>query len=187
MNQLKRIENKEQMLELLNKGVFGNTVRNWNSPGEIPDDYTGKVMVRNKKVLGFPVLVKDKNFFWSDPDLFFELCHLWEADSLYYTEQVPDDKRVIQGELMLNPEYCLYYSKQPLKLRDALNKDGKHVFGLQALCLLKACLTPSSLEDIQDILENTEMGTVIEFTTLSCNNIGWSQGRNTIIWEVRNY
>ncbi len=67
----------------------------------------------------------------------------------------------------------------------ALAEDSHHAYGVQVLDLLKPRMTESSYSDIEALFDlYPESG--IEFSTYSIG-VGNIPGRNTVIWEVRNY
>ncbi|MBV8176958.1 MAG: hypothetical protein JO151_20675 [Verrucomicrobia bacterium] len=69
-------------------------------------------------------------------------------------------------------------------MRAAL-REGKQMEGLKALMLLRQSLFPSSLSDVWDLFARFP-SSVIEFSSYEYP-VGHLRGRNTVIWEVRNY
>ena len=67
----------------------------------------------------------------------------------------------------------------------ALREKEERISGLNAKIILQRNLSPSSLSDMESLLQ-TFPNDVIEFSSYSIP-VGNIQGRNTVIWEVRNY
>ena len=103
-----------------------------------------------------------------------------------FNQSMPDEHLTIQGELM-KTETGLYllYSTKKVPMNQALAMKEEHAFGLKALIMLRQNLFPSSLSDIEALLE-TYPDSVIELSAYRIP-VGDIHGRNTIIWEVRNY
>ena len=81
----------------------------------------------------------------------------------------------------LNLHYT--YVKNPMN--KALRISSENTQGLEAKMLLEKYLSPSSISDIYCLLD-TFPESVIEFSSYRIP-VGNIPGRNTVIWEVRNY
>ena len=115
-----------------------------------------------------------------------------------FNPSMPDDKILIQGEVMYGLAGIeLFFTTSPNPMHVGLAKDGGHIRGLSAKQILKAHLDPASYQDIFELLDQFSSTNnlvfnaaakhpVVEFSTFACN-VGAIPGRNTIIWEVRNY
>lgn len=182
-----QVKTKHENFRLLEQGSFGNKLRIWNSIDEIIESgYKGTVSMRYKDLYGgsfyaydVPILkIEDTQDTWMKKGA--------EKENIVFNESAPDHLLLIQGELMweIYPYYLLYSLEREKKMNDAL-KYGKHASGLTALNLLKGCLNPSSYSDMMALLE-LYPDSVIEFSAYSIS-LGDIPGRNTIIWEVRNY
>jgi len=100
-------------------------------------------------------------------------------------ESAPDERLAIQGELVLRPEgLALFYSTAKTKMRIAMQQ-GTQAFGLKATMLLRHYCTPPSYDDLMALLERYP-DSAIEFSVYEMN-LGDCRGRNTVVWEVRNY
>tara|TARA_Y100000310_G_scaffold268797_1_gene281602 strand:+ start:8044 stop:8268 length:225 start_codon:yes stop_codon:yes gene_type:complete len=73
--------------------------------------------------------------------------------------------------------------KKPMN--QALAKEELHVCGLDARSLLEENLFASSHSDITRLLKEFPKS-IIEFSSYNIS-VGDLKGRNTVIWEVRNY
>jgi hypothetical protein len=110
----------------------------------------------------------------------------FEKNDVNFVIAQPDHKILILGELKLT-EFGLYlmYSQVKKPMKEALNVETKHVFGLKTKLLLEEFLFPQSYSDINTIFELFP-NSIIEFTAYS-QSFGILPNRNTIIWEIRNY
>ncbi len=182
-----KIPTKVECYERYNAGAFGNKPLTWDSPEEIrKSGWSGRVCIRSK------IGTRRGNVRYNIPlsELDKEIASLMESDvkikHMRFNQSMPDEHLTIQGELM-RTERGLYllYSTIQFPMNEALRREQKHVFGLQAHMLLRQNLYPSSLSDIEALLEIYQ-DSVIEFSSYKIP-VGNIPGRNTIIWEVRNY
>lgn len=171
-------------MHLYNKGAFGNKLRTWDSLQALHNSsYKGTVSIRVAGVTGgnpcfYEVPTAEVERVISDNNL----------NNFYINESAPDDKLLIQGEVMRDVYgrgIAIYYSKLKCPMRLALLAKGESANGIRALEILRMYLTPSSFDDLLAILDNYE-DSVVEFSAYG-KNLGDCRGRNTIIWEVRNY
>ena len=79
----------------------------------------------------------------------------------------------------------LLYTKVKKPMNIALKEKEISVNDLKAIMILKGNLSSSSYSDLETLLE-TFPDSVVEFSTYSIL-VGNIKGRNTVIWEVRNY
>lgn len=178
------IHNKKEMIRLYNKGAFGNKLRTWGSLQALHNSgYKGTVSIRVAGVAGgnlcfYGVQISDVEKVILGNNL----------DNFYINESAPDDKLLIQGEVMRDVYgrgIAIYYSRLKCPMRSALLAKGESADGIRALGILRTYLTPSSFDDLLELLDTYEGG-VIEFSAYG-KKLGDCRGRNTIIWEVRNY
>lgn len=182
-----KINTKKKSYELWRKGFFGNRLRIWDSLEELLEDtYNGTVSMRYKGSAGGGFCSYEVPI-----SKIPEIQEEWvkqgaNINSITFNESAPDHKLLMQGEVMLDDTtpYELFYSTDRKKMRDAL-KNGKRAKDLTAKLILEHFLNPSSFSDMQELFERYP-NHVIEFSTYS-TNLGNIPGRNTIIWEVRNY
>jgi hypothetical protein len=111
----------------------------------------------------------------------------WSTKYMVLGEATPNDRIVLQGELVEEPHcgYALHYSTVKANMRDALKQAPRNHLGPGALLILKAALDASSYADMRALLDRYP-GATIEFTCYE-TNVGIVPGRNTVIWEVRHY
>lgn len=180
-----KITNKAQMYELLSAGRFGNHIRVWYTLDEaLASGYTGLVSIRSLQVT-HPVRLYH-NPMEKLAEIVAGLPSSVTERGLVFFEAPPDAKRTIQGELTrLDSGYYLYYSRDCSPMRIALEKDGKHAYGLAAKLILQHYLEPSDYDALQDLLDDFP-GAVIEFSATSVP-IGVIPHRKMVVWEVRHY
>lgn len=182
------ITSKQQYYVLAKRHLFGNQLRIWPTLYDaIKDNYFGPFGIRISKghnrffacglsyaeVQGrLRVLSQETSVSWDD---------------LIVQESAPHNCICLQGEVIdsdISPGIVLTYSTIKDHMRAAM-VSPKTAHGLKAINLLKANLTPSSYDDMRELLE-LYPGHVVEFTSFD-HPIGEFKGRNTVIWEVRRY
>jgi hypothetical protein len=183
-----KLEFKSWSQEELRRGHFGNCMSVWASLKEIDiAGYTGNVTVRSSGEN------KAKTFVEYDVSLVRakEVVDEFQAQGIrardiFFNEIVPDDKLVLQGEVgYVNGNFVLRYSiEKNTKMRDAMD-DAEHIFGLTARLLLKQVMTGNSYDDLLDLFEMYP-NHIVEFGVYDCH-LGWAKGRNSVIWDVRDY
>jgi hypothetical protein len=183
------IKRKSDMYRRYERGEFGNKLRTWSSVEELADsDYRGTVTLRYKASAGgggwcaydVPLAqVAETRAQWvsegADPKL------------VVANESAPDERLRVQGDVGASPQgggLVFRYSTAKMKMRDAM-KNSKHAYGAQANELLSEYLSPSSLEDVRELLA-LYPDAIVEFSAYE-QMLGCSPGRNAVIWEVRDY
>jgi hypothetical protein len=177
---LAEIRSKRQFYDLWNRGLLGNRLRNWSSPAELERaGFGGLVSVRSQTLNNWAGC----RYNLTVPEA-LELAKT--CPSPQFGEMAPDDRLLIQGEAMDSHDGLqLTYSLTPgLRMREAMKK-ALTARGVVARVILERYLWPSSLEDLRDLWE-AYPDAVIEFSAYSVA-VGDQRGRNTLIWEVRNY
>lgn len=102
------------------------------------------------------------------------------------SEAAPDEYIVAQGEVCRHIGGLeMRYSTLKTAMRNALPVSQHHASGLRAKMLIEHWMSPSSLNDLNELLD-TYPDAVIEFSIYSIE-LGSCPHRNTLIWEVRNY
>jgi len=182
-----KIVSKEEFYLLYNQGLLGNRLICWSTYDEILKSGWGNPVcirpkglnARGKTKYNIPLIDVRKEI----DDLVSK--GIKEKD-ITFNQSAPDDKLILQGELTKNHlGFCLHYStvKKPMAL--ALKEEQKNISGLKAKTLLESIMLPQSFADIENLLELFP-DAIIEFGVYS-EIIGNLPGRNTIIWEVRDY
>ena len=171
-----RICNKLENIQALKLSKFGNQIPSWYTKEElIKSGYKKDVAIRSINpggLLEYPVKIHD--------------ALLTNRKDAYFTGSFPDELRTVQGELQQTSfGLYLFYSTLKKNMRDSLKEDPNHAIGLMALSLIKTHMSPSSYDDVQQLLDIYPCH-VIEFTCCS-KDVGDCKGRNTVIWEVREY
>lgn len=107
-------------------------------------------------------------------------------DNLYLTWMSPLVGRRINAEVWRGPTgLYLNYSTAQTHVRAALDGSGRHVEGVSALAVLRWACCPNSLDDIEALLDRYP-DAALEITAFD-REIGTIPGRNTVIWECRDY
>src|SRR5512136_414375 len=164
-----KINSKNECNIALQKGLLGNTVRTWRTKEELRNSgYQGFLGIRDLKPGGL----------FESPRTVQEALDSTRS-GIYFSEYVPIENIVIQGELYQSEHYLTwFYTHRKEQMRFALQhfEDTNHAYGLAALCLLKYYCSPASFDDIQELLE-LYCGHIIELTVLN-REFGSCPGRN---------
>lgn len=176
------IRSKAEFFRLWNLGALGYKLRTWEDPHEALASDAPIIGVRQVgKAGGGRLDIVPKAELagvlrsWTNDGLKFVLC-----------EAAPDEYGTLQGEVCRSVrgwEGTLGLSRG-LRMREAA-KAGLLVPRSPAVTrfLLREYLAPASLDDLDAILD-LYPDSVVELT---CYDIDFGRGRNTIFWEVRNY
>jgi len=189
----RRIKLKAESYAFYNLGCFGNRAIIWQSLEEIDKSgWKGEVCIRSTK--GIPR--GQTRFNIPRSDLEEVLKELDKGgiprDSLTFNQAMSDENLTIQGEVMRNHQgLFLLYSRVKKPMNLALREHEERATGLTAKCLLESELWPSSYDDVMELLgyfstSTAEPSAVVEFSAYN-EGVGALRGRNTVIWEVRNY
>ena len=180
------IRNKKDFYELYKKRAFGNRALAWDSLEELnSSDHTGDICIRG---IGMPREWVKYNVPRKNTQIEIEILKQkkFPIEKLRFNEAMPDHNLLIQGEIRLSHSHIdLTYTTLKKPMNQGLKEEELHTNGLQAIHILKSNFYPSSYADLQVLLEKYP-NSVIEFSTYSCQ-VGEIPGRNTVIWEVRNY
>lgn len=171
---MRKVSSKQEMYELLRAGKFGNTARSWATYQELADSgYRGLVGVRS--------LVPGGKFLAHVP--FGEVV---DAPDCNYNEMQRDEFIVLQGEVYrsFNGLY-LFASTVKKPMREALRLGGRHYYRSAAHAALDVALWPTDRDWLFELMSEYPES-VVEFSAYS-TEVGVISGRNTLIWEVRNY
>jgi len=181
-----KIKNKREFYEYFRKGFFGNKPLQWSTIEEVEkSDYKGLFSIR-----GFNI-PRDLVQYEITKEKLKETIEILktrniDTSKLKFNQSMPDQNLTIQGEIYqgIGGLYITYTKvKKPMNL--ALKERECFEKGLRALHLLKFHLSPSSYEDMLALFER-HPESVIEFSSYE-GETGDTPGRNTIIWEVRDY
>lgn len=172
-----KIRNKRQFYRLWHAGLLGNRPRTWKNARELAgSSYSGLVTIRSTTDLNWATRYR--------VPVTEALAE--SAEGATFNESMPDDNLVLQGEVARTWRGLeLTWDDTPgLGMKDAMKRSAK-MLGARALCLLRAELWPSSLDDLWALLD-LYPDAVIEFSAYD-RAVGVLPHRNTIIWEVRDY
>lgn len=182
-----KVPTKKECYVLFESGSLGNKPKTWSSYKEIlAAGWKGKVTMRSKagmarKNVRYNVALKDiphEIEEWKKQGM--------KEEHISFNESMPDEHLIIQGEIMRNEKgIYLLYSTLKTQMNTALKEKPEHAIGLKANLLLKENLWPSSLADVEALLE-LYPNSVIEFSAYEIA-VGNLPGRNTVIWEVRDF
>lgn len=157
-------------------GEFGNRPRTWFSRRELLESrYDGTVTCRALipgALCDYRVSVEDAT---TNP----------KYQDYAFNESMPDEILTLQGEVMRDTSglYLAYSTEPNLVMRVAMQSQ-KNASRSAADAILRHYLTPTSYEDIYELLDAYDG--VVEFSTYG-QAVGNLPFRNTVIWEVRNY
>ena len=180
------VATKAEYLRLANLGYMGNQKSSWDTPeAAIASGYAGMVMVRYREP-NSPFMRADVAMVDAPAVIDGFVAAGADRSKLYLTHMTSAVGRRINGELWRGPGgIYLNYATAQTHLRAALDQAGRHVERSAALAVVRWACCPSSYDDLMTLLE-VYPDAVIEFTAYD-REIGNVPGRNTIIWEVRNY
>lgn len=189
-----RIDSKKKNYVLYEAGAYGNKFRTWDSvtaaydaaadgslPPEIVMRYKGSMGGAQYRGYGQAIPSESVTEYVSD----------WveagaDESLIVFNEAAPDERLVIQGEVMRGLRGLeLRYSRMKARMRTAMAEDSHRLTGALAGLTLRQAMTPASYYDITDLLDLYE-GHVVEFSTYEMC-LGDCRGRNTVVWEVRDY
>lgn len=108
------------------------------------------------------------------------------ASKLYFGESTDESTLVFQGEVYLSERGLYLYAStvKGLNCRDAMRDSRSFSLeGLEAKLWLTTLMSPPAYDDLLELLESYP-GAVVELSTFR-KKVGWAEGRNTVIWEVR--
>ena len=184
-----KITNKNTSLDLFTKGAFGNTIKSWKTLKDVIKDKgsDAKITMRYKGLYGGGPCHYNVSILHATALIlhYYETGN-YDLDKFYFNDTADDSKLLIQGELCKSHRlFELRYSTAPYPMREALRIAEKYTYGVKVIVFLKKHLTPSSYEDLMAIFE-TYPNSVVEFSCWGYNP-GTLKGRNTVVWEVRNY
>src|SRR5574339_1260888 len=164
-----RIENKEQMYALRQKGLLSNSLPFLLTWEEVPAHFKYGEHWLAIQWTGKPGGPCAYYITGAEAESVRQslIAQGYEEGKLIYTAMGPEAygvKRVLQGEVMRSPHYLyLRYTTVQAPMRDALRKEELHAEGLQALHLLKSHTEPNDIEDMLELL-SLYPDAIIEFT-----------------------
>jgi len=172
------IKYKSSQNRLWRLGCFGNKLRTWSTPDEVPDHYkTGNLLsMRHNKPQGKFLY----RLWWED------IRRLWTPD-YYIMESIDDTNRIVQGELYTTVRgWEFWYSFKQGPLGTVTRSSAlKLMFGFQVQLYLQQIMYPLSYENLQELI-NQYPNAIIELSIFN-QAVGDTPGNNTIFWEVREY
>lgn len=180
-----RIKNKMEAYAAYEELKFGNKLKTWTTLEEaLAQGWTSKVAVRyqvpQSRYTAYGLTL-------SEAQEHVDKCLDDGANkSLFrFNEAAPDDKIIFQGELMRNHEGLILSWSPLFTMHRFAMKDPFLSVGLSAFNYLKKHCSPASYDDLMDLLYLYE-DAIIEFSVYE-RELGWARGRNTVVWEVRDY
>lgn len=178
------ILSKSHFFELMRKGALGNTLNSWTSVQSALDS---GVTLFGMREIGFAG--GGAHAIVSGAELPIR-AYQWHTFGRRFLidEAAPDSDVQLQGELCRG-----FYGLEGVlgvrtgcRMRQAMELNLlKPVRGAESLYLLRKFIDPSSLDDMEQIWDLYPEA-VIEFASYPYD-LGKIPGRNTLIWEVRNY
>ena len=189
-----RVLDKSENYALYDLGMLGNKVLTWQTPEEIfRSDWRGDVCIRSKE----GIARGNTKYNVHQEKLMEVIAAEFESkgfplNTLTFNQSMPDEHLTVQGEVMRNLDgLCLTYSRVKKPMNLALKEKTECAYGFKAYLLLKQELWSASLNELEELLDrfggdSTTPSSVIEFSAYGIA-VGDSPGRNTVIWEVRDY
>jgi len=178
-----RITSKVEYYRLMEAGCLGNTLRNWRTPEEAYDSCAPLVGFREMGAAG-----GGQHAIVAHRDI-FHVADLWrEAGRRFILDEAAPDRDVLlQGEVTHVGNWDGFLGvRTGMRMRQSIAAGLLRPFGgLAVKLLLDQFLDPSSRDDFDAIWE-LYPSAVIEFATYPYD-LGKIPGRNTLIWEVRDY
>lgn len=179
-----KITSKPEFFRLWNAGVLGFKLRTWEDPKVAVASGVPLVGFRQLGVAGGGA------FEMCTGAQILDVASRWTAEGRRFMvcEAAPDERGTIQGEVcrtFRGWEGLLGPVVGGRRMRDSI-RDG-HLIprgNLETRALLRAYLSPASLDDLDALLDLYPDATV-ELTAYGDHD--FDRGRNTIFWEVRNY
>lgn len=178
-----KITDKSQMYEMFDRGLFGNRPITYDSVEDyLTDSYEGTVSARYKDRSSGKSL-----YGLTKENVLLKLIEgNFNLSSISLSQSPPDDKIIFQGEVKLGlGHYEVTWSTVPKPMKLALADSINYSSGAAGAYLLRKYFNANSLSDLHDLFR-LYPDSVIEFTCYSIC-LGTCRGRNTLIWEVRNY
>jgi hypothetical protein len=192
------VSNKRENNFRFANGLYGNKLRQWDSPDAAEaDGFDGMLMVRSVRP-GDPycksyLTVEEARAHIADA------CRATgvPASTYYVGEMISrevDAKRPFQGEVFLSPAgITLNYTTEPGPMRIAMAAGMKHAEGLEARMLLVANLDATAYDRIMAMLEEYDevvdghgstASHVVEFSMFQ-DAVGDDPWTRCVVWEVR--
>ena len=182
---MERVATKQQFYREFYKGSFGNHGPMWRTFDEYwQSGYSEPIAIRT---LG----IGTRCDYFIPRDAVADrmqsfLADGWKVDQLNFSAQIPEEDKLIQGEVMQTFEgLSLLYSRSLLPMRQALATEPQRAAGLKARFLLQSAMDAASFDWLFELFDRYP-GHAVEFTTL---RYPWGviPGMNTVFWEVRDY
>lgn len=179
------IASKREFYRLWRAGVLGNRTGVW--------DNVEDALASGAREIGFREVGKAGGGAWAKVprEDARRTARVWLnlGRSFVCDDAVPNSRSTLQGEVCrtirgLEGYLAVGYPIPPMRVAFAQGLN-KHYGYLETKMLLDRFMDPCSRNDLDDLLELYPDAT-IEFTCFNVN-VGNIPGRNTIMWETRNY
>lgn len=179
-----KIRSKAEFFRLSRAGVLGNTIRQWADPAEAAAARVPWYGIRAARGGG-----GGSHWVVMRKGLKHALAQ-WRRSGVPFIvdETAPDGDVTLQGEVSrgVGGWTGTLGMRSGMRMREAMAAGLlRPMRGLAVKVLLDTFVDPSSREDIDALLE-LYPDAVIEFACYT-RDVGVIPGRNTVIWEVRDY
>jgi len=193
------IPTKAENYALYRQGAFGNRALAWDNLDELHESgWQGGVCIRDRRGTQRGnkwALLPRFNIPYEkiDEEVKKLISQGIPSSAMTYNQLMPDQHLTIQGEVtrILDGTLHLTYSDVQKPMRLALLEKTMLSKGLEARLLLRKFLWPASLGELDECLDYFSIGSQIPTPTVEFSSyavsVGDILGRNTVIWEVRNY
>jgi hypothetical protein len=180
-----KIKDKMEAYAAYEKLQFGNKLKTWSSLEELLDSgWTNKVAIRYQVPQS-----RYTNYALTVAEAVDHVAHCvgdGANEKLFrFNEAAPDDKILFQGELTRNHEGLVLSWSPEFTMHRYAMKEPRLAMGMSAMMNLRKYCSPASYDDLMDLLYLYE-DSIIEFSVYE-RELGWARGRNTVVWEVRDY
>lgn len=188
--------NKHKSTDLFSRGCYGNNLPTFDSPiGATMSIKTGDELfvIRYKGPVGIqgPAIYNiHVDGLWEKWDEL--IANGWDKDLLYINECMRPELVVFQGELSTgnwaDREWFLQGCEDSgIHMREAMKRSTFRRSGLMARLYLRERMHPSSWEDLSECINMWPDG-IIELVIFNTPYGSLAHtGRNSIVWEVRNF
>lgn len=182
------IKLKLECYALYRLGLFGNRALAWDSYEELlASDWRGGVCIRSRSGMERAKVLYNIPFEEVRKEIEKLAAQGIPESCMSFNQSMPDSHLILQGEVMRGVrnglELTYTHVQKPMNL--GFKESTLYADGLKAQFLLKQNLWHASYSDLEALLERFP-DCAVEFSAYALP-VGDIPGRNTVIWEVRDY
>lgn len=172
------IKDKPSSTRLWRLGCFGNKLKTWTKPEDVPAHYRvdNQLSMRHNKPGGkflFQLMWKDIQQFWTP--------------EYYILESISDTDRIVQGEIYSTVEGIeFWFSFKQGPLGTVTRSTALYKWNPRTVrYYLQHVMYPLSYETLEELLSRFPKS-IIELSIFN-KSVGDTPGHNTLFWEVREF